>query len=101
MHILPYLTPTSCDLLQPPEEPSEWSRIPRCPGNETWNPSHQFIDAELVVQALAANRNAQAVTGLDRQGLLKRLALEWTLESALKDCSCILVVNCSVLDPFS
>lgn len=89
MHILPSLTPTSPELLQAAEEPSDWSTIPKCPADETDNSSTQLIDAELVVQALAANHNAQVVTGLDRQALLRHLALEWTLESALKDCTSI------------
>ena len=67
----------------------DWSTVPKCPSIEADGPGQQFIDAELVVQALAANRNAQIVTGLDRHALLRRLALEWTLESALRDCMCI------------
>lgn len=67
-----------------------WSTIPKCPSVEAASSDHQFINAELLVQALAANRNAQVVTGLDRPALLRRLALEWTLESALKDCMCVI-----------
>ncbi|KAF8517830.1 hypothetical protein JB92DRAFT_2904721 [Gautieria morchelliformis] len=82
--ILPSLTPTPPDLLQSSEEPSDWSTVPKCLKDDATKP-HQLIDAELVLQALAANYNAQVVTGLDRQALLRRLALEWTLESALRD----------------
>jgi hypothetical protein len=50
-----------------------------------------MVNPELVVQALASNRNVQVVTGLDRQTLLKRLAVDWTMEIALKYCqSCVL-----------
>jgi protein EFR3 len=88
--ILPPLAPTPPDVLQPPEEPSDWPTVPKCPRDDATKP-RQLIDAELVVQALAANHNAQVVTGLDRQALLRRLALEWTLESALRDCMCLIV----------
>ncbi|GJJ07493.1 hypothetical protein Clacol_001695 [Clathrus columnatus] len=63
------------------ERPIPWSPIPTL----TKEFSTYAIDPELVVQALASNRNAQVVTGLDRQQLLRRLGQAWTLESALND----------------
>ncbi|KZP00005.1 hypothetical protein CALVIDRAFT_533671 [Calocera viscosa TUFC12733] len=44
-----------------------------------------FINAEAMVTALASNDRVQAVLGLDKQGVLKRLVLDWTEESAVHD----------------
>ena len=84
--VLPSLLPTPTELVHPPEECFDWSTVPKT-SREASTSSRPFIDPELVVQALAANHNAQVVTGLDRPMLLRRLASEWTLESALKDCA--------------
>ncbi|KZT53297.1 hypothetical protein CALCODRAFT_440295 [Calocera cornea HHB12733] len=59
---LPFPTPTS----------SDESKFP-------------FINAETMVTALASNERVQAILGLDRQAVLKRLVLEWTEDSALRD----------------
>lgn len=44
------------------------------------------IDTETVVTALASSEGLQAVTGLDRSGILRRLMIDWSVENALKDC---------------
>ncbi|KAF8591435.1 hypothetical protein K439DRAFT_1380352 [Ramaria rubella] len=83
VQILPSLPAVSTSLVHIPEVPTPWSALPKSDPNETT--SEPLIDADFVVQTLAANHNAQVVTGLDRPTLLRHLALEWTLESALKD----------------
>ena len=44
------------------------------------------IDPEVVLPALASSAALQAITGLDRGGLLRRFTIEWTIELALKEC---------------
>ncbi|KAF8529059.1 hypothetical protein BU17DRAFT_37309 [Hysterangium stoloniferum] len=83
-HILCTLPPTPPDLLHSPEEPLDWASIPKCSDVDI-QASISIMSPELIVQALASNSNVHTVTGLDRQTLLRRLAVEWTIEFALKD----------------
>ena len=41
---------------------------------------------QAAVDALASNKNALEVTGMDREALQKRLSVSWTAESAFRDC---------------
>ena len=41
---------------------------------------------QAAVDALASNKNALEVTGMDRETLQKRLSVSWTAESAFRDC---------------
>lgn len=41
---------------------------------------------QAAVDALASNKNALGVTGMDRETLQKRLSVSWTAESAFRDC---------------
>ena len=44
------------------------------------------VDPEQASVAIASSKNAQRATGLDPQGLFRRLVTNWTTESALGDC---------------
>jgi len=41
---------------------------------------------QAAVDALASNKNALEVTGMDRETLQKRLSVSWTAEAAFRDC---------------
>lgn len=44
-----------------------------------------LIDTEAILPALASSSGLQSITGLDRQSLLRRFMIEWSVEGALKD----------------
>jgi protein EFR3 len=46
----------------------------------------QGLDPESALMAIVSSANVQRATGLDRQGLLQRFTVKWTVESSLKDC---------------
>lgn len=46
--------------------------------------SVQDLDSEGLLLALVSHQTVQDATGLDRQGLLRKLTAQWTAESALK-----------------
>ncbi|KAF8897677.1 hypothetical protein BD779DRAFT_1492068 [Infundibulicybe gibba] len=43
------------------------------------------VNVEAALTAITSSRNAQDATGLDAQGLLRRLSIKWTADSALRD----------------
>jgi hypothetical protein len=82
-HLIPQLDHPCLSGPNGREEPIDF------PGNLTevqGPPSLPCIDAEVVLPALASSAALQAITGLDRGGLLRRLTIEWTIELALKEC---------------
>jgi hypothetical protein len=44
------------------------------------------VSAEAMLEAITSDRFMQEATGLDRQGLLRRLSVKWTPDAALKNC---------------
>lgn len=44
------------------------------------------VNAEEALSLIVSSKNVQEATGLDRQGLLRRLATQWSAHAALKDC---------------
>lgn len=80
--ILPNLDPVSPTQLHPPEVPIHFSSAPDARKIDSCG----CIDAEVALPALASSAGLQAITGLDRQGLLRRFMIEWSVEGALKDC---------------
>jgi len=85
VEILGFLSAPAKELLHPPEEPMEWSTIPNCQNSTPSADSPGVLVPDQLIQTLVSNRNVLIVTGLDRQTLLKRLAVEWTLEHALRE----------------
>lgn len=83
-HLIPQLhRPTRLSSLHGREEPVDFPSNPI----EVQRPScSPCIDPEVVLPALASSAALQAITGLDRGGLIRRLAIEWTIELALKEC---------------
>ncbi|KAL0949391.1 hypothetical protein HGRIS_009455 [Hohenbuehelia grisea] len=45
------------------------------------------MDAEAALRAISVNKNVQEATGLDEQGLLRRLSHQWTPDAALRNSS--------------
>lgn len=79
---MPDLEPIPTTRLHPPERPVEF---PPTVDLLKMGPSG-MIDSEITLPALASSSGLQAITGLDRQGLLRRFMIEWSVEGALKDC---------------
>ncbi|PVG03451.1 hypothetical protein CPB86DRAFT_779170 [Serendipita vermifera] len=79
--IVPQLDNVPPTQLHPPEKPINFPT--------EIGPLHSdisgIIDTEVVLPALASSSGLQAITGLDRQNLLRRFMIEWTVEAALKD----------------
>jgi hypothetical protein len=44
------------------------------------------VNAEKALSLIVSSKNVQEATGLDRQGLLRRLTVQWSAEAALRDC---------------
>lgn len=61
---------------------------PKCIDFDQLNEARGFtpLDPDVVIAALAANRNTQIALGLDEQTLLKCLTVQWTPEYGLKNC---------------
>lgn len=49
-------------------------------------PKWSFVNAEEARAILVSSRSVQEATGLDRQGLLRRFSIKWTVDTALNDC---------------
>jgi protein EFR3 len=79
---LPQLPDVSATRLHPPEEPVGFPTTLQLLMPDNCG----VVDAEVVIPALASCSGLQAITGLDRSGLLRRFMIEWTVEGALKDC---------------
>jgi hypothetical protein len=82
-HLIPQLDHPRLPTLHSREEPIDF------PSNAIevqGPPGLPCIDPEVVLPALASSPALQAITGLDRGGLLRRFTIEWTIELALKEC---------------
>lgn len=44
------------------------------------------VNAEEALSLIVSSKSVQEATGLDRQGLFRRLTAQWSAEAALKDC---------------
>jgi protein EFR3 len=82
-HLIPQLDHSPLSRLHDREEPIDF---PSNPAEVQVFPISPCIDPEVVLPALASSPALQAITGLDRSGLLRRFAIEWTVELALKEC---------------
>jgi hypothetical protein len=83
---LPDLDPIPATRLHPPETPVNFPTA----FDLFKADSCGIIDPEITLTALASSCGLQAITGLDRQGLLRRFMIEWSVEGALKDCKSFL-----------
>lgn len=79
--ILPQLPDVAPTRLHPLEEPVHFPAAVDPIKPDT----RGLVDTEAALTALASSSGLQAITGLDRQGLLRRFTIEWTVEGALKD----------------
>ncbi|KAG8218633.1 hypothetical protein J3R82DRAFT_4297 [Butyriboletus roseoflavus] len=68
-------------VLRPPEEQVMFPPVTESEMVAEW--SH--VNAEEALSLIASNKNVQEATGLDRQGLLRRMTTQWSAEAALKD----------------
>lgn len=80
--ILPLLPDVSPTRIHPPEEPISFPATVEPLKRDSCG----IVDIEVAVTALASSNGLQAVTGLDKPGLLRRFMIDWTVEGALKDC---------------
>lgn len=72
------------DILPPPDEPYSFQQ--HMIEGESSSASRPFVDAEILVSALAGNEGVQKATGRDGAGIMRRFGGGWTVESALRDC---------------
>ncbi|KIJ20294.1 hypothetical protein PAXINDRAFT_126974 [Paxillus involutus ATCC 200175] len=78
---LPQIAPFTPGVLRPAEEQVMFPPV-REEGNVVpW--SH--VNAEKALSLIVSSKNVQEATGLDRQGLLRRLTVQWSAEAALRD----------------
>ena len=82
-HLIPQLYNPRLSTLHDREEPIDF---PSSPAEVQGPPYSTCIDPEVALPALASSSALQAITGLDRGGLLRRFTIEWTIELALKEC---------------
>jgi len=82
-HLIPQLDHLRLSTLHGHEEPIDF---PSNPIEVQGPPYLPCIDPEVALPALASSSALQAITGLDRGGLLCRFTIEWTIELALKEC---------------
>ncbi|KAL1701628.1 hypothetical protein EV121DRAFT_262884 [Schizophyllum commune] len=62
----------------PPQEPVDF---PTADNDSIW----RGVDAQSAIMSLISSANVQRATGIDQQGLLRRLGAHWTADSALLD----------------
>lgn len=82
-HLIPQLNHPPLSRFHDREEPIDFLSNPT---EAQELPILPCIDPEVVLPALASSATLQAITGLDRGGLLRRFTIEWTIELALKEC---------------
>lgn len=82
-HLIPQLDHPRLSTLYSREEPIDF---PSNPTEVQGPPYLPCIDPEVALPALASSSALQAITGLDRGGLLRLFTIEWTIELALKEC---------------
>jgi hypothetical protein len=68
------------------------------PANEGYVdvPRWSFVNAEEAREIIVSSKYVQEATGLDRQGLVRRFSVKWTVDMALNDCK----ANCLTLITF-
>ncbi|KAF8138461.1 hypothetical protein EV363DRAFT_1520744 [Boletus edulis] len=79
--ILPQVAEFTPGVLRPPEEQVMFPPVMESEMVAEW--SH--VNAEEALSLIVSSRNVQEATGMDRQGLLRRLTAQWSAEAALKD----------------
>ena len=90
-HLIPQLHYLRLSALHDLEEPIDF---PNSPVEVQGPPCLPCIDPEVALPALASSPALQAITGLDRSGLLRRFTIEWTIELALKECKYLTCLEC-------
>jgi hypothetical protein len=85
--MLPEVPTASDEVPYPTEPPTSFSSLVTDLAED--GAGKPFIDPEVVIQALAGNRYLQLASGLDRPHLLRRFMVEWSTETALRDCESI------------
>ena len=61
--------------------PQEPVHFPTADNDSIW----RGVDAQSAIMSLISSVNVQRATGIDQQGLLRRLGAHWTADSALLD----------------
>ncbi|KAF8557003.1 hypothetical protein OG21DRAFT_1407944 [Imleria badia] len=79
--ILPQVAAFTPGVLRPPEEQVMFPPVTEAEMVAEW--SH--VDAQEALSLIVSCKNVQEATGVDRQGLLRRLAAQWSAKAALKD----------------
>lgn len=85
-HLIPQLDDPRFSTLHGRDEPIDFPSNRTEPTEVQGPPYLPCIDPEVVLPALASSSALQAITGLDRGGLLRLFTIEWTIELALKEC---------------
>jgi len=71
---------TEISILHAPREPVQFNSAVSKP-DASWT----GINADAALMAIVSSERVQEATGLDQQGLLRRLAQQWSADSALKE----------------
>ena len=79
---LPQVAAFTPGVLRRPEEQVMFPPVTESEMVAEW--SH--VNSEEALSLIVSSKNVQEATGLDRQGLLRRLTTPWSAEAALKDC---------------
>ena len=80
--MLPQVATFTPGVLRPPEEQIMFPPVTESEMVAKW--SH--VDTEEALSLIVSFKNIQEATGMDRQGLLRKLTVQWSAEAALKDC---------------
>lgn len=80
----PTLPAVETETLALPAEPEAFEEL-NVEG-ETSGSSQPIFDPEIVISAIATSPNVLARTGREPQALVQRFAVNWSVESALRDC---------------
>ena len=80
--ILPRVASFTPGVLRPPEKHVAFPPITEAEMAAEW--SH--VNAEEALSLIVCSKNVQEATGLDRQGLLRRLTTQWSAQAAVRDC---------------
>jgi hypothetical protein len=86
---LPSAEPTAVGVLHAAREPVRFN-----PGESKPLASWTGVNAETALMTIVSSERIQEATGLDRQGLLRRFAQQWSADSALRECG--LSASCSL-----
>jgi hypothetical protein len=80
---VPNPAPAPAGILPPPEEPTQF--FPHTAEGESSATSRPLLDPDLLISKMAVAQPVISGTGFDSDLLLSRLAVDWTVEKAIRN----------------